>query len=143
MQLVDLSRAVHVLCLPHPLLADDVDLHRPVGWPRQVEEHLRAPDEHHHRDAERDDGPEQLERQRTVDRLANLVVVLAVELDREHDDQERDEPCEERADRDQEEVQGIDLRCLLGCRLREERKVREHSFKGESPPVCRDARAAD
>ena len=78
-----------------------------------------------------------------MDRLADLVVVLAVELDREHDDQERDERGEERRDRDQEEVQGIDLRCLLGRRLRKERKVREHSFKVRVRRLCAvDARAA-
>ena len=78
-QLVDLAHPVHVLDLPHPLLADDVDFGRADRRPGQVEEHLGAPDEHHHRDAERDDRPEQLQRQRPVDRRADLVLVLALD----------------------------------------------------------------
>ena len=49
-QLVDLALAVEVLELPHPLLADDVDVQRLVGRARHREEHAGAPDEDHHRD---------------------------------------------------------------------------------------------
>ena len=45
-QLVDLALAGHVLDLPHPVLADHVDLHRVLGrHARHGEEELRAPDE--------------------------------------------------------------------------------------------------
>ena len=49
-QLVDLALAFEVLELPHPLLADGVDVHRLVGRTAQVVEDRRAPAEHHHRD---------------------------------------------------------------------------------------------
>jgi hypothetical protein len=115
-----------MLDLPHPLLADDVDFRGADRRPREVEEHLGAPAEHHHGDAERDDCPEQLEGQRAVNRHADLVVVLPAELDRENDDERRDEHREERGDRDHEEEDGIDLARLGRCCFREERKVREH-----------------
>ena len=76
-QLVDLALAFEVLELPHPLLADGVDLHRLVGRTAQVVEDRRAPAEHHHRDDRRDHAPQQLERQVALDARANLAVVRA------------------------------------------------------------------
>ena len=70
-QLVDLALAVEVLELPHPLLADDVDVERLVGRARHREEDARAPDEDHHRDEERDDRPGDLEHQAAVDARAD------------------------------------------------------------------------
>ncbi len=65
--------AVEVLELPHPLLADDVDVERLVGRPRHREEHARAPDEDHHRDEERDHRPGDLEHEPAVDAGADAV----------------------------------------------------------------------
>ena len=71
-QLVDLALPLAVLELPHPLLADGVDVERFVGHAAHEREvHARAPDEHHHREDERDARPDQLERQRPVNRLAD------------------------------------------------------------------------
>src|SRR5207253_2978420 len=92
----------------------------------EMEEELRAPDEHDHRDPKRDDRPEELERDRAVDGVADLIVVCAVELRREDGEKDRDERREERGDGDQEEIDGVDLRGLLGRLLRKERKIREH-----------------
>ena len=112
-QLIELTGAVAVLQLPHPLLAHHVDLHRSLGRTGHVEEDLRAPEEHHHRDAERYERPQQLERDRAVDRLPHLVGVLAVVLEREHQDQHRNQQGEERRHGDEKEVQRVDLRRLL------------------------------
>ncbi len=125
-QLVDLALPVHVLHLPHPLLADDVDLHRARRRTVEIEEDLRAPREHHHDDAERDERPEQLERERAVDGDADLVVVASAVLDGERDHEAGDEQREERRDGDHEEVDRVDLRRLRGRLLRKEWKVREH-----------------
>src|SRR5207237_2432360 len=123
MQLVDISPARNVLRLPHPLLADYVDFHRTVGCAGEMEEELRAPDEHDHRDPKRDDRPEELERDRAVDGVADLIVVCAVELRREDGEKDRDERREDGGDGDQEEIDGVDLRGLLGRLLRKERKI--------------------
>ena len=141
-QLVDLALPVHVLHLPHPLLADDEDLHRARGRTVEIEEHLGAPHEHHHRDAERDERPEQLQRQRSMDRDADLVVAPASILHRENDDEDGDEQREECRDGDHEEVDGIDLARLHGRLLRKEWKVREHRLRtGLGARASRRARA--
>ena len=70
--------------------------------------------------------PQQLERQRSVDRHADLVVVAAPELDGEDHDQHGDEHGEKRRDRHHEEVNAVDLRGLRGRLLRKEWKIREH-----------------
>ena len=125
-QLVDLALPLHVLRLPHPLLADDVDFHRAGRRPVDVEEDLGAPAEHHHGDEERDDRPEQFQHQRAVVRDADLVLVPAAVLDREHRDQRRDEQREECRDGEHEEVDAVDGGRLGRGLLRKKRKVREH-----------------
>ena len=122
-----ISRAPsHVLQLPHPLLADDVDFHRARGRTGHVEEDLRAPDEHHHRDAERDERPDSSSGIEPWMASPTSSVVLAVVLDREDDDQHRDQQGEERRHGDEKEVQRVDLRRLLGRLLRKEWKVLKH-----------------
>jgi hypothetical protein len=101
-------------------------IHRTDGRARQVEEHLGAPGEHHHGDAKRDDRPEQLERQRPVNRVTDLIVVPPAVLDGEEYDQRRDEHRKERGDRDHEEEDGVNLPCLGRRGLRKKRKVLEH-----------------
>jgi hypothetical protein len=125
-QLVDFALALRVLRLPHPLLADDEDLHRARGRPVHIEENLGAPGEHHHRDAKRNERPQQLERQRTVNRGADLAVVAAAVLDRESNDQPGDQEREERRYRHHEEIDGVDLRGLRRRLLRKERKAVDH-----------------
>ena len=63
-QLVDLALPVGVLELPHPLLAHDVDVQGLGRRPGLREVDVRAPDEHHQADDQRDDRPADLERER-------------------------------------------------------------------------------
>jgi hypothetical protein len=122
-QLVDLALAAHVLRLPHPPLADDVDLHRVGRRRRDLEVERGAPDEHHHRDDERDERPGQLEDQRAVDRRADLGLGPAAVADREDHHQQRDEHREEGRDRDEEQVQRVHARGVRRPLRREERQI--------------------
>jgi hypothetical protein len=122
-QLVDLALAADVLRLPHPALADDVDLHR-VRWRRRdLEVQRGAPHEHHHRDDEGDERPGQLEDERAVDRRPDLVGGATPEADGEHDHQRRDEHGEEGRDRDEEQVQRVHARGVRRALRREERQI--------------------
>ncbi len=125
-QLVDLALPPHVLDLPHPLFADNEDLHRARRHPIQIEEHLRAPAEHAHGNDEWNDGPQQLEGERTMDGDADLVAVTPAVPDRENDDQACDQQRKKRGDRHHEEVDGVDLPRLCRGLLRKQRKIRGH-----------------
>ena len=97
-QLVDLALPVRVLDLPHPLLADDVDLHRVRRAARYRSKNSSAPQTNitivmH----ERDDRPVSSSASEPWIVGADLVVVPAAVLDREDDDERRDEQREERA----------------------------------------------
>ena len=64
---------LEVLDLPHPLLADDVELLGVGRRPRGGEVDLRAPDEDDQRDDQRDHDPRDLEQQRiALDVAAHL-----------------------------------------------------------------------
>ena len=73
MQLVDLALTIDVLKPPHPALARRVNLERLIRRPHQVEEHDGRPGEDRHRHEKRDDGPAELQRDRTRDRRPRLV----------------------------------------------------------------------
>ncbi len=119
-QLVHLAVAVGVLDLPHPLLAGDVDLDRVGGRPRDAEEDRGAPGEHDEHQAERDDGPDDLEQAGLVDVGRDLVGRPAAVLDREDDDERADQERKEGRDGDQEEVEGVDVRREARGLLRKE-----------------------
>src|SRR5579884_339974 len=57
MQFVDLTLSFRVLKLPHPLLADDVNIECVVRDRIFLEINFRSPCEHEERDNERDDRP--------------------------------------------------------------------------------------
>jgi hypothetical protein len=120
-ELVHLAVAIRVLDLPHPLLAGDVDVERVGGRAGDLEVEARAPDEHHHDEAERDHGPDDLERLGLLDVLRDLVRRAAPVLDGEVDDERPDQDREERGDRDQEAVEGVDVPRVRGRLRREER----------------------
>ena len=85
MQLIDFALAGGVLELPHPLLADDVNLHRIFRRPRLRKVNLRAPNEHAQGDQQRNHGPERLEFCRAFDGPGNLERVAAAIADDEED----------------------------------------------------------
>ena len=57
MQLVDLVLTARMLDFPHPLLADDIDLHRLGGSLKQAHVEIRAPQEQAEKHEERGDRP--------------------------------------------------------------------------------------
>ena len=106
-QLVDLPLAAQMLELPHPLLADAVELER-VGRRRvREEEHVRAPDVREEKDDERDDAPGDLEPVRAVDLRRTLVAGTPAVADREVEDQRRDQDAHEAAHREEIEEKVI------------------------------------
>src|ERR1700683_5166953 len=60
MQFIDLARPFSVLQVPHPLLADDKNLHGGVGWPGILEIEAGSPDEQYGADKRGGDRPGQL-----------------------------------------------------------------------------------
>src|SRR4249919_3080273 len=100
MELVDLVLTVQMLELPHPAFSCGVDLERLVGRALKVEEHARSPGEDHEGDEKRNDGPRQLERNRTVDARAHLQRIVGTVLRGEVDDHNSSEDAEESGHRD-------------------------------------------
>ena len=107
-EFVQLALALGVLDVPHPLLADDVDLQRiGVGrWDFQPVIEGRAPDEETHRDHQRDGAPYEFDfpglevERRAVGVAALTVLVQEVkhrhEDHRQHDQREQDQRVEKR-----------------------------------------------
>jgi hypothetical protein len=119
-----ISASVHVLDLPHPLFADDIDFGR-VHRGRERSKKTLAPHANitiaiqngmtvHSNSSARSRESARRPRRR------------ASGIDREHHDERRDEHREERGDRDHEKEDGIDLTRLGRCCFREELKIREH-----------------
>ena len=108
-QLINLALAFEVLKLPHPLLADRVNLHRLFGWAAQVVEDRGAPAEHDHGNHRGNHTPQQLHREIALDACPNLTGVTTVIFDPEADDQRRDEQREERRHRGDEKIQRVDV----------------------------------
>ena len=72
MKLVDLTLAVGVLKLPHPLAADDEYFQRIIGRARHRKVNFRAPDKHDHGQGERDHRPGDFQRKIVVDQAGGM-----------------------------------------------------------------------
>ena len=83
---VDLVLSARMFGLPHPLLADHVDVHGVGGGREDAQIDERAPDEHHQKQAQGDDRPGGFEQRRSFDLNRYRMPLLAVE-DRETGDQ--------------------------------------------------------
>ncbi len=142
-QRVDLPHALGMLKLPHPLLADRIELQGVGRRPGQREIEPRAPHEHHHHQRERDRRPDDLEQDRSpavpVRALAPLQRRRADLLrrrsafsvvDGEVQDERGDQHREEAADRHHEEEEQIhargDARRLIG---NEEQELAHETFR--------------
>ena len=108
-QFVDLALPFQVLQLPHPLLADRVDLDGVVGRFAGREEDARAPGEHHHGETEGNHAPQNLQRVAGVRDVRQFVLRTAAVADREIEDGAEDQQREEHGDREQEVQQVIHL----------------------------------
>src|SRR5438445_1636882 len=78
MQLVDLARAIRVFKLPHPLLADGIDLHRAGGWTAEFEIEPTTPHKDDHRNGQRNRAPGNLQRDVAVNGHCHRVLLAAV-----------------------------------------------------------------
>jgi hypothetical protein len=108
-QFVDLALPFLMLQLPHPLLADRVDLDGVVRRLAGGEVNARAPGEHHHGDAERNHAPQNFQRVAGVLDVRQFVLRTAAVLDGEIEDGPEDQQREEHGDREHEIQQVIHL----------------------------------
>src|SRR6516164_8620580 len=122
MKLVDLSLPALMLELPHPLLADGVDLHRSLGRPRLLEEDQRTPGEENHANAKGNQRPGQFQRKRALNLLGARMDRLPV-LDGEKKDERKNQQREKCRHSDQQEIESIDLPCQLRGTFREKWEV--------------------
>ena len=121
---IDFTLAAGMFGFPHPLLADDINVHGIDGWPEDAHVERSTPSEDEDRDAERDECPGYFERDRAVDLLRHRVRVGTV-LESEEDDQECDQEREECRHRTKKREVGVhvagDGGCLVGCEFEEGR----------------------
>ena len=113
-QLVDLGPPLGVLRVPHPLLADDVDLQRIGRRLVHPVEHHGRPDEHHHLEEQRHADPEDFHDLAVLRRVGAVGPRPAAVPRRERHDEQEDQRREERGDRELVEGDGVDLPRGLG-----------------------------
>ncbi len=128
---VDLALAARVLDLPHPLLADDIELHRAGGRSRGGEIDVRAPREDAEDEHQRNDDPRNFENRRVaLDVPPDLSRRFAVVADHEIEDERRDERREEDGDAERREEQHVDVARHLARPRREERRIVQKGSTG-------------
>src|SRR5262245_13097191 len=81
MKFINFALTSGMLQLPHPLFADDINLHGIVRRARDREVDTRPPDKHYHHQNERDRRPERFKFCRTRDRLWQLDLRAPTVLD--------------------------------------------------------------
>ena len=97
-QLVDLAQAVRLLQLPHPLLADDVDIKRIQRRTPEVDVDDRAAGKHGERQQQGNDNPDRFQPHVAVNRNADFAGALALVFEEEKDDRGGDGDREKEAD---------------------------------------------
>ena len=103
---VDLMLTARMLGLPHPLLADDVDVHRVRGRGVDAEVEQRTPNERDQEDGERDDRPGGFEQGGALDLGGDRVLRPAV-ADGEAEDQRADQSKAGEGHTQQKEVKTV------------------------------------
>src|SRR6185312_3863386 len=109
MQRIDLTLAVRILQLPHPLLGDDVDFPRVRRRLLDFEVEFRAPGEHSDEEYKRYQSPCRFHLDIALDLLRELVVILAVIAQSPIDQQDRNRRGDRAADSDQHPEEPIPL----------------------------------
>ena len=87
MKRIDLVLSARMLRLPHPLLADNIDVHRIGRRVVDSEVQQRSPDKHDQKERQRNDGPGRLEQSRTFYLNRNRMPLLPI-ADRETKDED-------------------------------------------------------
>src|SRR5262245_44832962 len=109
MKFINFALTSGMLQLPHPLFADDINLHGIVRRARDREVDTRPPDKHYHHQNERDRRPERFKFCRTRDRLWQLDLRAPTVLDCKENHQASYEQREKNGHRDQEEIKMVHL----------------------------------
>ncbi len=100
-----------MLELPHPLLADDIHVERPVGRSGHRKEHARPPHENHQHEQEGDHRPDNLEHRPAGNAGTHGVGRPPAVSHRIPQNQAGDQQREERGDAEEKEIQRVDAWC--------------------------------
>ncbi len=116
-QLVNFALALGILNLPHPLLADNVNVHCARRRAGALKEYLRAPPEKRQHDDERNHRPGNLQLQGAVNGRRNFVRGTTPVFDGKEKDRAENDHSHDDADRRQIEIQVVDAAGNAGSRL--------------------------
>src|SRR6185437_3026323 len=130
MKLIDFARAVRVLQLPHPLLADDEDFSGIRGRTGIAEEEAAGPEKNEGTDGGGNKRPGEFQRDGGFDFLGNLVVGAAAVLDHEVEDDGENAEGEKERESGQEVIQIVDPMGDSRGRWRMEREKQPSRRKG-------------
>ncbi len=136
MQFVDFGASLGMLCLPHPLLGDYLDLQRVGRRTVGIEIKDRAPDEHDQGKTERDYRPENFQAQIAGDFRRALVVGTAPIAECENDDSDRDQQRKKHTHADEKKIQRVDARRHGGGLIGKERKAEVHDRAQSFRCIC-------
>src|SRR6266850_212076 len=106
MELIDFAAPVRMLDLPHPLLADDIDVFGARRWNRFVQVQVGAPDEHDHNQDSGNDAPEDFESHRVMGLLGFTVRPPAVAHGKDNDE-DNDKQSEQSAHAGQKPIEHV------------------------------------
>src|SRR6266567_2625342 len=137
-QFIDLTLAAGMLELPHPLFADAIDFQRVCRRAFHVIVNLRAPGKNHHRDAQRNDRPHDLQQGRPVDLLRFALRRPSV-LDGKEKNKSGDDHGEKSREQHQEKVERVYLSGHVRGLLRKYWEIQVHLFGCPSKRPCRAA----
>src|SRR5581483_1947034 len=132
MELVDLPRTLRMLELPHPLLADDEDLHGIRRRPHLDQVDDSAPDEHQQESSEGQHAPGALQRVRALDLRGHRITRAAI-AEGEDEDQKENHHREEAGDGNQENIDCVHLTGEAGGATGPKRKILPHTLGASSP----------
>src|SRR5436190_8120160 len=108
MEFIDLPIPFRVLHFPHPLLADDVDLHSSGRRTLLLEVHMSSPGKHSHHEQQWDDNPCNLNRGLRKARRTPVYFPSTAILNKEKGKSQKNEHYHQCAEAGQREIELID-----------------------------------
>ena len=124
-ELVDFALTFHVLDLPHPLLGNDINFRGVAGRRALLKIENGSPDEEGEHDAEGDDGPGDFEDSGAFDLVRRDAWPAAI-FDGEHCDREEYKCGHHTGDKEEIDVERIDLPRQGRGRIRPQWKIFRH-----------------